>query len=146
MTDNYFVVEMQLPSLNEYQNECRRNKYSGAKFKKQIEENIELFIWKYRRQGTLRPIETFPCALKVEWHEKDRRRDVDNIKSAMKFILDAMVHAGIIKDDGRRYINQIHDTIVEDCKQTFVVIKIIEPQATNVLVRTITAKGEKENG
>lgn len=126
--NNYFVIEMQLPSLNEYQNECRRNKYCGAKFKKDFERSIEMFIWKYKRKGLLRSPVSYPVEINVEWHEKDKRRDVDNIKSSMKFILDTLTSTEIIKDDGRKFISQIHDTIInEPTKRTFVVVEIVEP-------------------
>lgn len=39
------------------------------------------------------------------------RRDADNIQSAQKFILDAMVKCGVIKNDSRKYISQIYHHI-----------------------------------
>lgn len=36
----YFMINAKLPSLNEYINACRRNKYQGAKFKRDVEEVI----------------------------------------------------------------------------------------------------------
>ena len=43
----------------------------------------------------------------------------------MKFILDALVKQEIITDDGRKYVTQIRDTIVDD-KETFVKIILRE--------------------
>ncbi len=126
---NYFIIDTKLPSLNEYQNECRTNKYKGAKFKKEIEETIELFIYKYKRKKLLIPPTRFPITINIEWHEKDLKRDVDNIKSAAKFILDAMQETKIIPNDNRKHIAQIHDVIIkEPTKKTFVVVKITEPE------------------
>jgi hypothetical protein len=34
------------------------------------------------------------------WIEKDRRRDPDNVTAAVKFILDGLVDAGILRGDG----------------------------------------------
>lgn len=125
--NNYFIIRDKLPSLNEYQDACRSNKYSGAKIKEQVEYIISINIKASKIKGTLKAPTKFPLTLNIYWHEKDKRRDVDNIKSAAKFILDAMVKTGIIPDDGRKYIKQIHDTIVDEpTKQTFVVVEIIE--------------------
>lgn len=123
MSENYFVINTQLPSLNDYQNVCRYNRFAAAKFKKEYEEAIEWAILKGKNSGTLQHITAYPVELDIEWHEKDRRRDVDNIKSAAKFILDGMTKVGLIKDDSRKYIAQIHDTIVDD-KKTFVIVRI----------------------
>jgi len=38
------------------------------------------------------------------WYEKDRRRDLDNIASAKKFILDALTESGVIDNDSQKYI------------------------------------------
>lgn len=38
--------------------------------------------------------------LSLEWHEKNKRRDPDNISYAVKFVLDGLVKAEIIKRDG----------------------------------------------
>lgn len=123
MSENYFVINTQLPSLNDYQNVCRYNRFAAAKFKKEYEEAIEWAILKGKNSGTLQHITAYPVQLDIEWHEKDRRRDVDNIKSAAKFILDGMTKVRLIKDDSRKYISQIHDTIVDD-KKTFVIVRI----------------------
>ena len=65
--------------------------------------------------------------INIEWHEKDYKRDVDNIKSAAKFILDTMVKTKIIKDDGRKYVSQVYDLVVDDTK-TKVVVEILEKE------------------
>ena len=48
------------------------------------------------------------------YHEPDRRRDVDNIYSANKFILDALRKAGIIKNDSQKYVKDVIDTYITD--------------------------------
>lgn len=42
-------IPMKLPSLNAYINECRKNKFAGAKMKKEIEDDISCFINKLPR-------------------------------------------------------------------------------------------------
>ena len=113
-----------LPSLNDYTVACRSNKYVGAKFKKDIEEVIGWYI----KQAVTSKSLTQPKSavmLRFEWHERTKRRDADNIASAKKFILDALVTNGILKDDSRKYVKGFYDVIVDD-KTDFVKVELME--------------------
>lgn len=98
-----FELPMKLPSLNEYINACRGNAYAGAQMKKRCQRDISWF---------LRDVPKFDGAVEVHFHwvEENRRRDLDNVAFAKKFILDAMVSAGVLKDDSRRYVAGFTDT------------------------------------
>ena len=89
---NFFVIDQQLPSLNEYVNKCRTHSIKGAQFKEEVEQQIWLYILRALSTKTLRRVNNYPVEINIEWHEKDYKRDVDNIKSAAKFILDTMVN------------------------------------------------------
>ena len=115
-----------MPSLNEYILACRNNAYKGAKFKSDIEEKIGWYI-KCRLNKTLtKP--TTKVIVRFEWHERTKRRDADNIASAKKFILDALVKQGVLENDSRKYVKGFIDEIVDD-KEDFVLVELIE--ATN---------------
>ena len=123
---NGFVIKAQLPSLNEYTNACRSHWSKGAEFKSSVES---LIGWSSRRSintGQLRPIEK-PCEIHIYWHESTKRRDVDNIQSAQKFILDALQHFKIIKNDSRRYVRQIRHEVVDD-KEDYVTVILCESE------------------
>ena len=90
-------IPMKLPSLNEYIRECRSNKFAGAKMKRNIEDDIAVFINKL-------PNFENPIHIKFKWIESNKRRDLDNICFAKKFILDALVKAGKMKNDSRNYV------------------------------------------
>lgn len=124
---NELVINAQLPSLNQYQNACRSHWSRGAEFKKSIEELIGWSIKQALTKQTLRKVEK-PCEIFIEWHEKTKRRDVDNIQSAQKFILDALQHHNIIKNDSRKYIKQIHHTIIDD-ERDFVIVRFEERES-----------------
>lgn len=109
----YFEIRRKLPSLNVTIGKNRTNKYLGAKFKAEIEEAIGWDIKQALTQRTLKPI-TEPCDILIDFHESTMRRDVDNIQSAQKFILDSMVKNGILKNDNRRWVKQIYHTIHDD--------------------------------
>lgn len=96
-------INMKLPSLNEYINVCRTNRFKASKYKKDIEKEIGFFI------GGLPRFEK-PVHIHFHWIEKDMRRDADNIAFAKKFILDALVKKGKIKDDSRKYVTGFTDS------------------------------------
>jgi Holliday junction resolvase RusA-like endonuclease len=96
-------IPMKLPSLNTYINECRKNRYAGAKFKNDLERDISFFI------GSLPRIEK-PIKIAFEWVEENRKRDIDNLSFAKKFILDAMVKAGVLENDNRKHVTAFTDT------------------------------------
>lgn len=96
-------IPLKLPSLNEYTGACRENKYKGARMKKDIENNIAVFLKKLPRFEK-------PVAIDFHWIEENKRRDLDNICSAKKFILDALVKLGKLKDDNRKCVYAFKDT------------------------------------
>lgn len=122
----FFIIKTQLPSLNEYINICRANKYSGAKFKKDIEFYIELCIQQAKRNGTLSEMGNVPCEVFITWNEKNRKRDVDNIQNGAKYIMDALQTCGIIKNDSQKYVSQIHHHVQCVDKTDYVKVELRE--------------------
>ena len=110
-----------LPTLNEYINIERSNKYAAAKMKKSA---TNMVAWEATAQ--LKPI-AGKCEYMFIWNEPTTRRDPDNIAFAKKFILDGMVAAGIIKNDGWKNIGGFVDRFVhhKGC-QSYVEVRIHE--------------------
>ena len=96
-------IPMKLPSLNTYINECRKNRFAGAKFKNDLERDISFFL------GSLPEIEK-PVKIAFEWVEEKRKRDIDNLSFSKKFILDAMVKKGVISNDNVKCVTAFTDT------------------------------------
>ena len=121
---NGFVIKSKLPSLNDYTAACRANKYVGAKFKAEVEEVIG---WSIKQALTSKSLHKTNVAVLVrfEWHERTKKRDADNIASAKKFILDALVKNGVLVDDSRKYVKGFYDVIVDD-KTDFVKVELVE--------------------
>lgn len=115
---NQVEIPLKLPSLNEYIAACRGNKYKGASMKKQVESDIQWFLKKLPRFEQ-------PITIHFHWIEGNKKRDLDNIAFAKKFILDAMVKAGKLKDDNRRCVTAFTDTF-EYGKETKVILTIEE--------------------
>lgn len=121
---NTFTIRAKLPSLNDVIAKNRANRYYANNFKQDIEELIGWEIKQALTSGTLKPVSN-PCEIYIWWHEATKRRDVDNIQSSQKFVLDAMVKNGALKNDNRKYVKQIHHEIVDD-HSDFVVVEIKE--------------------
>lgn len=96
-------IDMKLPSLNDYVRVCRANAFQASKFKKDLERDIGYYIQKLPKFDN-------PIKIHFHWIEGNKRRDLDNIAFSKKFILDAMVKAGKLKDDNRRFVTAFTDT------------------------------------
>lgn len=68
---------------------------------------------------------SFPLTVTIEWHEKGKKRDIDNVESSIKYILDSFVKAGVLPDDGQKYIKQIRHDFHND-SDYFQIIKFVE--------------------
>lgn len=105
-----FTIKGRLDGLNEYTKCNRSNKYLGSKIKKNNEKAIILAI----KQANLQKICKYPIEIIINWYEPNNRRDIDNVTFAVKFILDALVKAGILIDDSRKYVNKVSHEVLTD--------------------------------
>jgi Holliday junction resolvase RusA-like endonuclease len=96
------TIPMKLPSLNNYINACRTNKYMASSFKKNIQSDIKLFLKRLPEYKT-------PVFITFTWVEENKKRDLDNVCFAKKFILDAMQELGKIPNDNQKYIKGFTD-------------------------------------
>lgn len=113
-------IPLKLPSLNEYINACRRNKYVGARMKKEYETLIGFYINRL-------PKFTKPIQIHFHWVEGNKKRDLDNISGlGKKFILDALVKYHKLTDDNRKYVYAFRDTFEYKKGTTKVVLEIEE--------------------
>lgn len=101
-----FVIQGRLDGMNEYTAANRSNPYKGAEMKKR---NQELVQWSIRA-AHLKPMQC-PVHIHVTWIEglapgrkKFVPRDKDNIRSSIKYIQDALIAEGIIKNDSYRNV------------------------------------------
>ena len=113
-----FKIALKLPSLNEYVNANRVNRYAGAKMKRFYEAKIGYFLRDM-------PHYEKPIKIHFTWIEGNKRRDLDNICFAKKFILDAMVKNGKLKDDNRNHVTAFTDSF-EYGDETCVVLEVEE--------------------
>ena len=124
---NSFTIRGRLPGINELIAANRVNRYAGAQLKKNTDTLIRLSIRAARSRGECWPVRD-QCAVLFYWFERSHRRDLDNIFSAKKFILDAMTAEGIIKNDSQRYVRALCDrfTLEDEDGVTVVIERLTE--------------------
>lgn len=111
-------IPIKFLSFNGYVDLCRRNKYQSAKYKRNIEDEIGYYIHRLPRFDN-------PVVIHFHWIEENRRRDLDNICFAKKFILDALVKYKKLRDDNRKCVTAFTDSFGYGPK-TKVIIEIEE--------------------
>ena len=119
-----FVIDQRLPSLNELIHANRTNKYRGSKLKKDTDDMISLYILNAVNNGKLKPIQG-ACTVSFDWCEKTKKRDVDNIQSSQKFVLDALQKTGIIPNDSQRYVQQTSHRVLHT-DSDYVIVTLTE--------------------
>lgn len=105
-----FEIPFKLPNYNDAIRATNANRYAGNEKKKQIERQIRACIRTARHNKTLEPIDERVVVF-IDWWEPKNNRDADNIKSASKFILDAMQKADILINDGPKYVKDVNGTV-----------------------------------
>ena len=103
-----FTIPGELPNLNEIIGESKIHWSNYSSLKKAN----TLAVAHCARQKIKRKYNKIN--LEIIWFCKDRRQDKDNIMAGTKFILDGLVSAGIIKNDGWAQVGRIsHDWQVD---------------------------------
>lgn len=117
-----YHIPSSLPTLNEYINAERTNRYKAAEMKRTAEK---LLMWHIKMQGIVKM--TKPVRIEYKWIMPDRKKDKDNIAFAKKFIQDALVKMKVLANDGWNNIDGFTDAF-EIGEKAEVIIKITEVQ------------------
>lgn len=116
-----FEIHRRLPSLNDYIHKINRNRFVGNKFKQDIQESI---CWEIKTQLKDLKINK-PVILNITWVEENKRRDVDNVYSAIKYIQDALVQMQVIKNDNSKNVVDVRHQI-EYANKSKVIVELEE--------------------
>jgi len=94
----------ELPGLNKVIDANRTNRYRGASVKRRTTDSVMMILLAQR----VIPLPDVTHIWEFTWTCRDRRRDPDNIASAVKFVFDGMIAAGVIRNDGWKQVAEIH--------------------------------------
>ncbi|WP_188726003.1 Holliday junction resolvase, partial [Lentibacillus populi] len=95
-----FTINGELPTLNEIIKASKSHPMAYANMKKDYTALVMMHC------KHLPKIDR--ATIEVQWYCKDKRKDPDNIACGMKFLLDGLVKAGKLKNDGWGEIQSIH--------------------------------------
>ena len=108
-----------MPGMNEIIKEAKSHYQAYNKLKREYTNKV---AWVAKGKGKFNRID-----LDIVWYCKDKRRDKDNIiAGGTKMILDGLVEAEVIKDDGWEYIGDIYHHFEIDKKNPRIEVTIIE--------------------
>jgi len=107
------------PSLNQYIAAMNRNRHSGNKMKQDETDRVQWLATQVKQKFT-------KVHLTFRWYEKNRKRDLDNVAFAKKFILDGLVKASVIPNDGWKNVVGFEDKFYVDKDNPRVVVEILE--------------------
>ena len=119
MQTQTLIIPCELPDLNTTLSESKRHwsKYSQLK-----REYTALVAALARRQ--LRPVVSGRVHLSFVWYCRNRRKDPDNVCSAKKFIIDGLVSADILQNDGWKQVVGFSDSFEVDRDKPRVAVEL----------------------
>ena len=116
------IIPGTFATLNEYIDACKRSNGSwnkGNAMKQRDQRVIMAFLPRMRIKGTV--------SLHYTFYEPSKRRDQDNVAGYFhKIFQDSLVCAGIIPNDGWKYVNGMSDTFEVDNKKPRIEVVINE--------------------
>ena len=127
MANQEITIPGELPNLNAALAGAKRHWSSYAQIKKQQTNKV---AWIAR--GQLTPV-TPPVDLVFSWTTKNKRVDPDNVSHGAKYLIDGLVNAGILPNDGRKVIRSLTHYFPEP-----------DPRAPRVDIKLIEIKGSDE--
>lgn len=116
-----FAVPGRLAGLNEHTQANRTNRFVGAEHKRKNQGMVARAI----KAARLEPYDV-PVEVRITFVEPNMRRDLDNIRHGAKYILDALVEEGVIKNDSQRYVKGISDRYLVNPANPRVIVELEE--------------------
>ena len=117
-----FTIYGRLDGLNDYTKACRSSVFEGNGMKKRNQKAVRNAILATK----LLKVSKYPITLKITWYEPNKRRDIDNIVFATKFIQDALVQMGVIENDSQKFIDALVHDVKIDKENPRIEVEIIE--------------------
>jgi Holliday junction resolvase RusA-like endonuclease len=119
-----FFIPGRLPGLNEIISSVKIRKGRNSRYEREKRE-ITFFLCRIIQAEKVSKFKK--CRIGFRWVEPDRKRDIDNISAGKKYILDALVWAGVIADDSWKCVRGfLHEEFVCDHRNPGVWVRLEE--------------------
>jgi len=117
------VIPGRLDNLNDFIRADKSSRYKGGELKANNERIVSAYIEQCLRGVKIQK----PVYMEYAWFEKNKRRDLDNISSfGRKVIQDALVNKGVLKNDGWEHIVGFSDRFDVDTQNPRIEVLIRE--------------------
>ena len=113
------VIPFRLPGMNEIIDANRESRYAGATQK-------ATYTLLARNAGQNAEPVIGRVDVVCTWYCKDRRRDPDNVSAGIKFVLDGLIQAGVLQNDGWKQIRSIRHEFSVDKQRPRVEVELKE--------------------
>lgn len=109
-----------MPGLNEMIDAARIHRMRSAEQKKMYTELVMWYAKKVKipRMGRV--------SLNITWYEPNQKRDPDNVQSAVKYIWDGLVAAGVLANDGWKQQGPVTHIMQIDRDKPRIEVEIME--------------------
>lgn len=114
------VIDGELPDFNQIVALSKKHFGAYSSTKKAYTEAV---AWQVKKLPKLNFIN-----LTCHWYCKNRRKDKDNIAAGVKFILDGLVMAGVLDNDGWKQVGDINHKFYVDKHKPRVELEIEVPK------------------
>ena len=104
-----FTISGRMTGANEYIRELNSDRNAGNRIKRRETDRA---AWSARAAHM--PTFFRPVQVSFLWVEPNRRRDLDNVAFAKKFVLDGLVRAQVIANDTAACVTALHDRFAYD--------------------------------
>ncbi|WIF95148.1 hypothetical protein [Caminicella sporogenes] len=106
MCEEKLIIPGELPDLNTIITKAKLKRKNYQAYSQLKEKYTDLVAWsakeqKIKKYKKIDLVVTFYC--------KNKRKDKDNILAGLKFILDGLVKAGVIENDGWKQIGKFEN-------------------------------------
>ena len=112
-------IRIELLSMNEIIATSKRHWSKYASPKKRYDAIIAAIS-----KQQLKPVKNYPVEIHCHWVAPNRRKDPDNLAAGIKFLLDGLVKAKILRGDGWNDLKEIRHTFEVDKKNVGVVVTL----------------------
>jgi Holliday junction resolvase RusA-like endonuclease len=103
------IIRGELPNLNGVIDASKRHWAQYSKVKKKWTETVATEAVVQRMQKVKNPV-----WVETKFYRKTKRGDPDNIRIAVKYILDGLVLIGVLPDDNQQWVRGFTDTFLVD--------------------------------
>lgn len=114
------IIEGRLPGLNEIIDAAKQHYSEYSDMKRIYSEIIKIGAVKQSK------LKYSKINIEILWVEPNMKRDKDNIAAGVKFILDGLVDAAVISEDGWKQVSNIKHSFDVDNNNPRIEINIFE--------------------